>query len=86
MEQVAPSAVTGAASIDISSWKRTAALVAAALLGLIFLVSGGWKVLNPFDTGQLLEEARVPAGMGVAGAVVLGAIELFAAFLLFTPY
>lgn len=66
-------------------WKRTAATISAILLGLIFLVSGGWKVLNPFKTGELLEQAQVPAGLGVLGAASLGTVELFAAFLLFVP-
>lgn len=65
--------------------KRTAAAVAAILLGIMFLVSGGWKVLSPFQTGELLEQMQVHPGLGAWGAVVLGTIELLAAFLLFTP-
>ncbi len=76
----APVAVSGS-----TNWRRTAVAVAAVLLGIIFLVSGGWKVLQPFKTGELLEQARVPAGLGTAGASTLGTLELFAAFLLFTP-
>lgn len=68
-----------------AGWKRTAATVCAILLGIVFLVSGGWKVLSPFQAGEVLEQAQVPAGWGVAGASVLGTVELFAAFLLFTP-
>src|SRR5205085_12444544 len=70
---------------NAATWKRTAATVSAILLGLIFLVSGGWKVLSPFKTGELLEQAQVPAGLGVWGAASLGTVELFAAFLLFVP-
>jgi hypothetical protein len=68
-----------------AGWKRTTAMVCAILLGIIFVVSGGWKVLSPFQTGEVLEQAQVPAGLGVLGAVVLGTVELFTAFLLFTP-
>jgi uncharacterized membrane protein YphA (DoxX/SURF4 family) len=68
-----------------TGWKRNAATVCAILLGIIFVVSGGWKVLSPFQTGEVLEQAQVPAGLGVLGAVALGTVELFAAFLLFTP-
>jgi len=46
-------------------------------------VSGGWKVLDPFKTGELLEQAKVPAGLGRLGASTLGALEAFAAFMLF---
>jgi hypothetical protein len=65
--------------------QRRLATVSAILLGIILLVSGGWKVLSPFKTGELLEQAQVPAGLGVLGAAALGTIELFAAFLLFHP-
>ena len=65
--------------------RRTIAAICAILLGLIFLVSGGWKVLNPFQTGELLEQAQVPAGLGSLGAAVLGTLEVFTALLLFLP-
>jgi uncharacterized membrane protein YphA (DoxX/SURF4 family) len=64
---------------------RSAPTIAAILLGLIFLVSGGWKILSPFKTGELLEQAQVPAGLGVLAAASLGTVEVFAAFLLFIP-
>lgn len=70
---------------ETTDWKRTAAGVCAVLLGIVFAVSGGWKVLSPLKTGELLEQAQVPAGMGVVGAAALGVVELFAAFLLFMP-
>ncbi|HEX4772567.1 MAG TPA: DoxX family protein [Bryobacteraceae bacterium] len=65
--------------------KQTVAAICAYLMALLFLVSGGWKVLSPFKTGELLEQAKVPAGLGVPGASVLGTIELFAAILLLLP-
>jgi uncharacterized membrane protein YphA (DoxX/SURF4 family) len=68
-----------------ASWKRTAATLCAILLGIIFLVSGGWKLLSPLKAGELLEQARVPAGLGVLGAAALGVFETLAAFLLFVP-
>ena len=70
---------------ETPQWQRTIATISAILLGLIFLVSGGWKVLSPFKTGELLEQAQVPAGLGVLGAAVLGTLELLAAYLLFIP-
>jgi uncharacterized membrane protein YphA (DoxX/SURF4 family) len=76
---------TGLREPRTSSWKSTVALVSAILLGIIYLVSGGWKVLDPFKAGELLEQAKVPAGFGVLGASALGTLELLAAFLLFTP-
>ena len=65
--------------------RRIIAAICAIVLGAIFLVSGGWKVLNPFQTGELLEQAQVPAGLGSLGAAVLGTLEVFTALLLFLP-
>jgi hypothetical protein len=72
-------------SFEVARWKRNVSLICAVALGLLFVVSGGWKVLAPFKTGELLEQARVPAGWGVLGALSLGTLELFTAFLLFVP-
>lgn len=66
-------------------WKGSAAAVSAVLLGIIYLVSGGWKLLLPFQAGELLEQAQVPAGWGTLGASTLGALEVFTAVLLFLP-
>ncbi len=68
-----------------AGWQRTVAAVAAILLGIVFLVSGGWKVLSPFKTGELLEQAQVAGGWGPIGAALLGTLEVLAAILLFLP-
>ncbi|HEX6546759.1 MAG TPA: MauE/DoxX family redox-associated membrane protein, partial [Bryobacteraceae bacterium] len=70
---------------SLGTGKRTAAAICAILLGLIFLVSGGWKVLSPLRTGELLEQAQVPGGWGAIGAAALGTFELLAALMLFVP-
>jgi uncharacterized membrane protein YphA (DoxX/SURF4 family) len=67
------------------TWKTSVAAIAAILLGIIYLVSGAFKTFQPYQAGELLEQAKVPGGLGILGACVLGALELFAAFLLFTP-
>ena len=66
-----------------TSWKTTLAAICAILLGIVFVVSGAWKVLQPYQAGELLEQARVPAGLGLLAAPALGAVELFAGILLF---
>ena len=67
------------------SAKMMIGLICAVLLALMFIVSGGWKVLDPFKTGELLEQAKVPAGWGVIGASVRGSLELLTAILLLLP-
>ena len=71
--------------MQLRGWQKTAAAVAGVLLAIVFFVSGSWKVLEPFQTGELLEQAQVPAGYGTLGAATLGTIELLTAFLLFVP-
>ncbi len=85
MQDVIARSATGNLSHEAGRPLRTIAATAAIILGIIFLVSGGWKVLSPFKTGELLEQAQVPAAWGSIGAAVLGTIELLAAALLFTP-
>jgi len=85
MQEVIAQTTSGDVSSNPARSKRTVAVVCAVLLGLIFVVSGGWKVLSPFKTGELLEQAQVPAGLGSLGAAALGTLELLAAVLLFTP-
>ncbi len=70
---------------DAGKAQKSIAAVCAVLLAIIFLVSGGWKMLQPFVTGEVLEQAQVPAGLGAYGAALLGTLEVFTAFLLFTP-
>jgi uncharacterized membrane protein YphA (DoxX/SURF4 family) len=84
MQSAADTAI-GQESAAAVSWQRMVAAVCAILLGIIFLVSGVWKVLDPFKTGELLEQAKVPAGFGRLGASALGTLEVLAAFMLFYP-
>jgi len=72
-------------AVGTAKWQQRVSAVSAILLGVIFLVSGGWKILSPFKTGELLEQAQVPTGWGVLGAATLGVLELLVAFLLFYP-
>ena len=85
MEEVIASSAERNMSSGGARTTRTVAGVCAILLGIVFLVSGGWKVLSPFKTGELLEQAQVPGGLGSLGAAALGTLELLAAILLFTP-
>ncbi|HOK47561.1 MAG TPA: hypothetical protein PLK67_16580, partial [Bryobacteraceae bacterium] len=41
-------------------WKNAAGLFSAILLALIFLVSGLWKVLDPFSAAERMVQALIP--------------------------
>jgi uncharacterized membrane protein YphA (DoxX/SURF4 family)/thiol-disulfide isomerase/thioredoxin len=85
MQDVLPNTFTPTGATSANKTRRLVAGICAILLGIIFLVSGAWKMLDPVKTGEVLEQAQVPAGWGAIGAATLGTLEVFAAFLLFTP-
>lgn len=85
MAQTVVQNAVNASHFETAHWKRMIATMCAIVLGVIFAVSGAWKVFSPLKAGELLEQAKVPAGLGVVGAAGLGVLELFAAFLLFLP-
>jgi hypothetical protein len=85
MQETLDRTASPAASLGTSKVLRLVAVISAVLLGIIFLVSGGWKMLDPVKTGEVLEQAQVPGGYGAIGAAALGTLEVLAAFLLFTP-
>lgn len=72
-------------SSELKGWQGTAGAICAILMAIVFLVSGVWKIMYPFHSGELLEQAQVPAGWGVLGASTLGSIEVFTALLLLFP-
>ncbi len=63
----------------IASWALALALAA------IFGAAGVWKLYAPAQAGIRLVEVGVPSAYGLALAVVLGSLELFAALLLLMP-
>lgn len=79
-----PAAAPFSQPIASSRSLRLVGTVCAFLLGVIFLVSGGWKMFDPLLTGEVLEQAQVPSGFGALGAAALGTLEVFAAILLFS--
>ncbi len=66
-------------------WSRTAGLISALLLALIFLVSGLWKVLDPFSAAERTIQTLIPPALAMVAAVGVGAGEIFVGVLLLLP-
>ena len=66
-------------------WKSAANWVAAALLSLLFLSSGLWKITGVDAWAMRLAQARVPEALSVPGTVALGVAETMAGVLLLVP-
>jgi uncharacterized membrane protein YphA (DoxX/SURF4 family) len=74
-----------AAAWELPGWKTAASAVAAILLALLFVVSGVWKITDPFSAAQRMTQALVPANLSLLAAFMFGIAETFAAVLLVVP-
>jgi uncharacterized membrane protein YphA (DoxX/SURF4 family) len=68
-----------------AAWKNAAAIVCAALLGGLFLISGVWKITDPLRAATLMTQALVPHALSLPAALAAGIGETFAAVLLLMP-
>jgi uncharacterized membrane protein YphA (DoxX/SURF4 family) len=78
-----PSLRTGA--LELPAWKGVLSITTAVLLGLLFIVSGVWKITDPITWATLMIQAKVPADLGLPAAVFFGTAETFAGVLLIVP-
>ena len=70
---------------SLSPWKLTVSHVAAVVMGIVFIASGGYKMLMPLDAAERLTQVLIPGNLSVAAAVALAVTELFAAVMLLIP-
>ncbi len=66
-------------------WKSGLSATAAVLLGLLFLVAGGWKLTDPLGAAVKMNQALIPSQLSLPAAIGFGISEVFAAILLFLP-
>lgn len=72
-------------TIDTPAWKTVAGHVAAAIVALLFLSSGLWKISDPFGWARMVEEFLVPAQFSLVLALALGVGETLAGVLVLIP-
>jgi uncharacterized membrane protein YphA (DoxX/SURF4 family) len=77
----------GACSIPLErpGWKTTLSWGAAVLLGLLFLVSGIWKITDPQGAAVRMAQARVPESLSLAAALLFGIAETVSGALVLVP-
>jgi uncharacterized membrane protein YphA (DoxX/SURF4 family) len=66
-------------------WRNAAGFSSGILLAVLFLVSGLWKVLDPFSAAERMVQALIPDALGMPAAIGVGTAELFTAVLLLIP-
>jgi uncharacterized membrane protein YphA (DoxX/SURF4 family) len=65
--------------------RKAVALLSGVLLALVFLVSGLWKLLDPFSAAERMVQALVPAALSLSAAIGVGTAEMFVGVLLVVP-
>ncbi|MFN7992432.1 MAG: DoxX family membrane protein [Bryobacteraceae bacterium] len=68
-----------------AGWKGASNCAAAALLAVLFLASGLWKMLDIQSAAERMVQSLVPAGISTGAAMLVGTGETFAAILLLVP-
>lgn len=71
--------------MDLPAWKSVVVIVSACFLGLLFIVSGGWKLADPYMWSVFLHQFKVPSELVMPGTIALGISEMLAGALLFVP-
>lgn len=71
--------------LEVAGWKSALSVISAILLGLLFIVSGVWKLTDPFGAEARMIQAKVPAALGLFAAVGVGIAETFGGVLLVVP-
>jgi uncharacterized membrane protein YphA (DoxX/SURF4 family) len=72
-------------SPDLPRWKITLTTIFAALLAILFFVSGSWKLTAPLQWAQALTQFLVPTKLALPFTLLLGIGEAFGAVLILVP-
>jgi uncharacterized membrane protein len=75
----------GAASTESAGWKVWIGGGLALLMGLFWVVVGGWKITNPYDFAALVTQLKVPSTLSLPFAAILGTAEVFGGLMLLIP-
>jgi uncharacterized membrane protein len=73
------------ASLELPGWKSAVSWLAAALLAILFAVSGIWKITYPLDWAVRISELKFPEHLSLAAALVFGIAETLGAAMILTP-
>ena len=74
-----------AAGFEIGGWKLLVSAICAGILGLLFIVSGTWKLTEPFSAAARMAQAKVPADLSMLAALGVGVLETVAGVLILIP-
>lgn len=70
---------------DLPAWKAAAGHVCGLLTAILFLVSGVWKIIDPFTFRTMAEQLKVPYELSTILTLGLGISETLAGVLILVP-
>jgi uncharacterized membrane protein YphA (DoxX/SURF4 family) len=79
------SAPLPASSVEVAPWKSIISTASGVLLGMLFIVSGGWKITDPFAWEARVVQMQLPASLAMLITLFVGVSELFGGVLLLVP-
>jgi uncharacterized membrane protein YphA (DoxX/SURF4 family) len=71
--------------LELPPWQRVLSHLAAFSLALVYLISGIWKVVDPFAAGVRMAQAQFPQEISLPMAIFVGTCETFAGVLILVP-
>lgn len=74
-----------ASDLEFAPWKNALAWLCAALMALLFIVSGGWKILYPIDWAARVTQMQVPGALAMPTTLAVGIAEIFGGVLILVP-
>lgn len=73
------------AAFEVSGWRSVASTVCAVLLAVLFLVSGIWKITDPYAAAARMNQALVPLPLSMIAALGVGWMEAVAGIFILVP-
>src|SRR3954468_9040291 len=75
----------GFGALELPGWKTAVSWVSAALIALLFLVSGLWKITDVQGAAMRMAQAKVPEALSQAAALLFGIAETVGGVLILVP-
>jgi uncharacterized membrane protein YphA (DoxX/SURF4 family) len=72
-------------TFEMPAWKSVVSHIAAAIVALLFLSAGIWKMVDHFRWQTMVEQLLVPAQFSLPLAIALGITETMAGILVLLP-
>lgn len=83
--EVRAGAAEGEPAWVIPHWKSTVSHIAAGIIGILFLVSGIWKITDPLGWTIKIEQFKVPYALSLPFTLALAAGETWAGLMILVP-